>query len=269
MSKKFEGYVIFSDLDGTLLNDDKEVCIANKDAIKYFIDNGGRFSIATGRPVNAVVQYIDNIKIDMPIITYNGGALYDFNNKKIIEEHVLEDDKKALAKKIIEDFETVEVEVFYDNNLYILKDIGMSNRPTIESLNIIHEIPEELYSLKWNKILLCAKKELIDEIEKTFESRYNTKGIRSGENFFEIMPDGVSKGGALKKLIDIYNLDKSKVIACGDEMNDVELLSECGIACVPANGSETIKKMADFITCDNNKGIISDVVRMIEDKKIV
>lgn len=266
MNKKFDGYVIFSDLDGTLLNDNKEICSANADAIKYFIENGGRFSIATGRPIQAVLKYIENLKIDMPLITCNGGVIYDYNNKKIVKSHFLEDHKKALADKILRDFDDVEVEVFCGNDLYILRDTGMSQRPGALLLNVIHDIPENIYSLGWNRILLCAPKEILDQIEKNFEIKYNTKLIRSDETLFEIMPDGISKGKALSEIISTYNLNKSKVIACGDEMNDIELLSECGIACVPVNGSETVKKRADFITCDNNTGIITDVIKIIGNK---
>ncbi len=59
MKKKFDGYVIYSDLDGTLLNNNKEVSDENKEFINYFIENGGKFSIATGRAFEATEKYIN------------------------------------------------------------------------------------------------------------------------------------------------------------------------------------------------------------------
>ena len=83
MKNKFDGYVIFSDLDGTLLNDNKEVSKENKKAIEYFIENGGKFSIATGRAIDSVSKYIESVKTDLPIITYNGGLFMIIIKRKL------------------------------------------------------------------------------------------------------------------------------------------------------------------------------------------
>ena len=87
MKNKFEGYVIYSDLDGTLLNNKKEVSDENKKAINYFIENGGKFSIATGRAFEATEKYIEGVRIDIPAIVYNGGMIYDCNKRSAVIYH--------------------------------------------------------------------------------------------------------------------------------------------------------------------------------------
>lgn len=265
MKNKFDGYVIFSDLDGTLLNDQKEVSKENKEAIKYFIANGGKFSIATGRAIYAVEKYIKDVKTDLPIITYNGGILYDYNKKKPIFENIVDEEKKKLAYKIAEDYENIAVEIYSDNNIYVLKDNGMSDRSATRLLNMTYSIPEDILNLKWNKILLAGSIELIDKIESEFQKKYDTKVIRSGEYYLEIMPENTSKGHGLNKLIDIYDLDKEKVICVGDNMNDAELLIEAGIPFCPENASEELKKYAKHITVNNNNHIVPHIVKWIED----
>ena len=81
MAKKYTGYVIYTDLDGTLLNDEKEVSVENRKAIEYFIENAGRFSIATGRAFEATEKYIKGLDIDIPAIVYIFCIfLFDFND---------------------------------------------------------------------------------------------------------------------------------------------------------------------------------------------
>lgn len=266
MKNKFEGYVIFSDLDGTLLNDEKQVSMENKEAIKYFIDNGGKFSIATGRAIKAVEKYIENVEIDLPIITYNGGILYDYNKKKAIKEKVLESEKKSLVYKIAEDYKNIAIEIYSDENIYVFKDNGMSDRPATRLLNMTYDIPGNILDLNWNKILLVGELEVIDRIEDEFQKKYNTNIIRSGAFYLEIMPDNTSKGHALNELIRMYNLDKEKVIGVGDDMNDAELLMESGIPFCPENASEKLKKYAKHITTNNNNNIILHIVNWIEER---
>lgn len=266
MENKFDGYVIFSDLDGTLLNDEKKVSVENKEAIRYFINNGGKFSIATGRAVKAIEKYIEDVEIDLPVITYNGGILYDYNKKMVIEEKVLEFEKKSLVYKIAEDYKNIAIEIYSDENIYVFKDNGMSDRPATRLLNMTYDIPKNFVDLKWNKILLVGEIEIIDKIEDEFQNKYNTNIIRSGAYFLEIMPNDTSKGHALNELISIYNLDKEKVIGVGDDMNDAELLMESGIPFCPENASEKLKKYAKHITTNNNNSIIVHIVNWIEER---
>ena len=264
MKNKFDGYVIFSDLDGTLLNDNKEVSKENKKAIKSFIENGGQFSIATGRAIDSVSKYIEDVKTDLPIITYNGGMLYDYNKKKIISEKILDKDKKALAYKIADDYENIGVEIYVGKDVYVLKDNGMSDRQATRLLNLKYDIPENISSLNWNKITTVGKIKLMDEVESEFYDKYKTKPIRSGECFVEIVPDNSSKGHALNQIIKIYNLNKKKFICVGDNMNDLELLMEAGISFCPENASNELKKYAKHITVNNNEHIIPHIIKWIE-----
>lgn len=148
MNNKFYGYVIFSDLDGTLLNDEKQVSKENREAIKYFIDNGGKFSIATGRAIESVEKYIEDVKTDLPIITYNGGILYDNNEKKVIIEKILERDKKIIAFKIADDYKDIGVEINVGKDVYVLKDNGMSDRQATRLLNLNYDIPDNIIKIQ-------------------------------------------------------------------------------------------------------------------------
>lgn len=265
MAERYNGYVIYTDLDGTLLNDKKEVSVENRKAIEHFINNGGRFSIATGRAFEAIEKYIEGLKMDLPSIVYNGGMIYDCNKRKAVNEHILKDEKKDIVNKLIEDYPSLGIEIYSDTDIYIFNNNGMSERPATLLLNRIYDMPNNLFKLKWNKILLVEKREFIDELQEVFKDNYNIDVTRSGDRFLEVLPENTSKGQALKEIIELYKLDKKKVIAVGDDMNDAEMLKECGISFCPENASDAVKKYADYITGNNNEGVIADIVKFIDE----
>lgn len=266
MKKKFEGYVIVSDLDGTLLDNNKNVSEENLEAINYFTQNGGKFSVATGRVVEATIEYLHNIQVNIPIIVYNGGVIYDYNNKEIIIEKFVDDYQKQIACRIKEENQNVGIEIYANNKLYILKDSGHSIRSATKMLDIIYDVKEDIFSMDWHKILVLGDPEVIDNVEKTFESKYHIKGTRSGSTSFELLPVNESKGQALKKIIEIYNLDPNKIICVGDNMNDLELLQEAAFSFCPKNASERLKDYTDFVAPCNEEHVIKHIVKWLENK---
>lgn len=268
MKKKFDGYVIVSDLDGTLLDNNKNISKENLGAINYFTQNGGKFSVATGRVIEATEEYLLKIEVNIPIIVYNGGVIYDYNNKQIISEKFVDDNQKQIALRIKEDNENIGIEIYANRKLYVLKDSGHSYRSATKMLDIIYDVDvkDDIFSMDWHKILVIGDLDVIDNVEKNFESKYHIKGTRSGNTSFELLPANESKGQALKSIIEMYNLDPNKVICIGDNMNDVELLQEATLSFCPKNGSEELKKYADFIAPSNEEHVIEYIVTLLENK---
>ena len=268
MKNKFEGYVIYSDLDGTLLNNKKEVSDENKKAINYFIENGGKFSIATGKAFESTEKYIEGVRIDIPAIVYNGGMIYNCNKRSAEKSRYLEKEKMGLVNKIKQEYSDLGIEIYSGTDIYVFQDNKTAERPATKLLKIIYEIPDNLFDLKWNKILLVGRCEEMDCIQKEIKDKYGVYVVRSGDRFLEILPDNISKGHALSEVIDLFNLDKSKVVAVGDNMNDAEMLQECGIAFGPQNASDEVKEYADVITNDNENHVIKGIVEWIEKESV-
>ncbi|OOM81174.1 putative phosphatase [Clostridium puniceum] len=264
MRNIFDGYVIVSDLDGTLLNNDKNISQENLEAINYFTENGGTFSVATGRVIEATQEYLSNIKVNLPIIVYNGGVIYDYNNQKILSEKFVDDNQKQIVLKIKKEYDNIGIEIYANKKLYILKNSGHSYRSATQMLDILYDIKEDIFLMDWHKILIVGNIEVIDDIERTFEDKYKIKGTRSGRTSYELLPVNESKGQALKNIIKMYNLEPNKVICVGDNMNDLELLKEAAISFCPSNGSEQLKKYTDFIAPSNEEHVIKHIVNWLE-----
>ena len=268
MKNNFDGYVIYSDMDGTLLNNKKKVSHENKKAIEKFIENGGKFSIATGRAFEAIEEYLEDVNINMPVIVYNGAMVYDEKKRKPVKVHYFEEEKKDIVNKIKENYSSVAVEIHCGVDIYVFNDNGSAERPATKFLNVIYDMPENLFDLKWNKVVLIGEYEYMDFIQEELKKKYNIDTIRSGKIFVELMPHNTSKGNALEEIINMFNLDKSKVIAAGDDMNDAEMLKKCGIAVCPENASPNVKKYADRIICSNENHIIQNIVELLEREEL-
>ena len=93
----FDGYLLVSDMDGTLLNSKGKLSEENKRAIEYFVDNGGQFTLATGRMLPSVKRHIHKLKVTLPVIMYNGTKIYDFSNDEVIYEKFLEEERKEIS----------------------------------------------------------------------------------------------------------------------------------------------------------------------------
>ena len=89
--KRFENIIIASDLDGTFMGKDSRIVPRNLEAIRYFKEHGGHFTFATGRTADIVLPRIPMAAelLNLPAVTANGTCLYDFGEKKAMEEYYL------------------------------------------------------------------------------------------------------------------------------------------------------------------------------------
>lgn len=82
-----------------------------------------------------------------------------------------------------------------------------------------------------------------------------------------MIPEGISKGQALKELINKNNIINHTVIAVGDNMNDLELLEEADYGFCTLNGSEKLKKLSKYIACSNDDNVMRFLIKWLKKKK--
>lgn len=265
MIKLFDGYILVSDMDGTLLNSNGEISEANKNAIKYFVTNGGLFTIATGRMTDSVRRFLPDLEIDLPVIVYNGAKIHDYRNEETIHEDYIEEERKEIVKKIQESAPQLGIEVFSDEKNYIVSKCKYTDRLATSVCDLVYDLPKELWSQKWTKILIIGEPDEVDQLEREFNKICDKAiPIRSGSKFLEIVPDFTSKGTALKSLIDKYCIDSSKVIAVGDNMNDKEMIESAFYGFTIGNGEKRLIENAKYITPSNDEDAIEYVINWIE-----
>ncbi|GAA0078470.1 Cof-type HAD-IIB family hydrolase [Clostridium sp. CTA-5] len=263
MDKIFYGYLLVSDMDGTLLNDSGKLSDQNRMAIEYFINKGGNFTLATGRTIASAGKFLEEIKVTLPVILYNGTKIYDYKNKKVIYEEFIEEDRKNIITIVKEKYPTLGIEVYSEESIYIYSSCKYTDRFSKLGYDVIYDLPKEVWNKRWTKVLIVGEENEIDFLEEKLDNIYGNI-IRSGARYLEILPNDISKGKAIEKLVDIYNIKFKKLITVGDNMNDIEMIKLADYGFCVESGAERTIKSTKFIAPSNENNAIEYIINWIE-----
>lgn len=267
MKDIFSGKMIVCDLDGTLVTSRYEIPQRNLDAIRYFIDNGGVFSLATGRSVESARQYAEKMKLKAPVIVMNGAVIYDYKSERIVWSHPLGDVVRGHVEAVSKEYPLIGIEVYSGRQLYMYQinqtSLQHAKNEALEpkKVNSLDDIPKP-----WHKILYAGSHEELLPIAQLCESR-----LRDGAEYvftmpiyYEMMPVGVDKGSALRILAQMLGVEIKNTYAAGDYYNDVKLIKAAGKGILSGNSPEEIRHHADAVLCRVEDGLAAELVGMIE-----
>ncbi len=263
--------ILFSDLDGTLLDDNKNVSDADLASINGMLDAGHRFVIATGRPIYSAKLVAKNLGLyrdGIFIAASNGGVIYDCASEKIITScHLDLETVDVLFRAALA--EGLSVHTYTDD--YV---VSVVETPEIEGYTArimmpfkkLERIPEDLPAPPPKLIVMSIKKgsrNILEEFERSHARLTEGRAVSVFSNDFllEYLPVGVSKGNALVKLCGLLDIPVRDSIAAGDEANDIPMLDAAGLAAVMKNGTDEAKSHAAYITKrTNNESGISEII---------
>ncbi len=260
------GYFLITDLDGTLLPGNKILSDIDKKAISRFRCDGGKFSIATGRTLQAAEKFMDELKIDMPVIMYNGSLIYDIAKKAPLFTDELPEIAIDIAEELMEFIENPGIEVLRLDNIYVVcNNEYEKNHVKICGVEPAYMPLREVPWGGWYKILFADSSENIDKLEKIIRSKtFPVDFVRSDKTFVEMLPKDSSKGAALKEYIKIMNLEHMKIIAVGDYHNDIEMLEAAHCGAATANAQQAVKDRADIILeKTSDEGAVAELIDRI------
>ena len=266
--KKFEGIMICTDLDGTLLRTDKTISAENSKAIEYFKDNGGLFTFVTGRMHYYAVDSYNKVKPNAPVGCMNGGCIYDFAEGKHLWKSGIDKKAAELIDYVAKSFSDVGIQVNTFEKAYFYKDnpamVWFRKATGLENIQINYKDISE----PWAKIIFAHEEEnrLLEMLEglesQPLADEFDF--VHSEKRLMEIMPKNINKGIAIRKFSEIFSIDKSKIIAVGDFENDVEMIKEAGVGIAVANACPQAKEVADIVTVSNDDHAIARIIYDIE-----
>lgn len=252
---KFDGKLLVSDMDATLLNSVSEISAANREAIEYFMSEGGRFTVASGRMVHAVRFYFDQMRINAPAVLYNGAKLYDYGSEKTVHEEFIEDWRKPALKRVYENHPEFGLEVYSGEIAYVYRRCFETERFLTKPYKVVYEMPDEVWDMPWTKALIIGRREDLDGFEPIYRARYD-KGlsVRSGDHYLDLVSSAASKGAGVRRLAALLGIERENIYAAGDNMNDIDMLRAAGHAYAVANAEPAVKAAADEIVpgCDED-----------------
>lgn len=267
--KRFSDVILVTDLDDSLLTRDKRITEKDLEAIKYFVSEGGGFSVATGRVYSSAKQYTDLLPITLPIILYNGAVVYDIKNGKTLYKELLIPSGVNYANEILAKFPELGCEIVCDNKVFIYRECKtLDEKMALENIEFGYcdenSIPDEII-----KILIVGTNEQISAAYPEIK-KMNFGGVDfmlSAPYYCEMLPSGASKAVGVAKMTEIVGQSNKKVAALGDFDNDIEMIKRADFgACVP-NSPQRVKDVADIVlTKTSNDGAIAELIEFISNK---
>ena len=267
---KFDGVLLVSDLDGTLLTHDKSISPQNREAIQRFMAEGGSFTYITGRTPVGCHLIFDQMIPHLPIGCINGGGIYDPTSKTYLWSLKLDPMAKELVRFVYSEFPHVGIKLsgFYKAWFYRIN-------PRTEELRIIEKIPYAYASYEEvadqiAKVVFVTEAEQLEEFATALQGHPLAEMfdfVQSSAYYYEILPKGSSKGALLHRMADMFGIDRKKTVAVGDNNNDISMLQNAAYGVAVANATSLAKEAADLVLeHTNEENAIAELIERLEQR---
>ena len=261
--------IVFIDIDGTLVNDEKQIPKENIETIKKLKTKGIEVVLASGRPYHSIEKY-SNIAGAMPyIIGSNGGVVVNYKEDKLLYNANID---KPLALEILKFVKANNLftAITLSGNLVLENEMHSLTKENRDELIVVNSLEEYLKNTNESIIkfsimsdnkedLQIAREKLINKFNITITNVDTfvipNKYRKAGKNPYvmDVMKEYVNKGEAIKKLCKYLNLNTQEAIIFGDGLNDIEMFELDAYKVAMKNAKDKIKEMADFVTISNNE----------------
>lgn len=253
--------VIFSDIDGTLLNSRHHVSPYTKEVLNEAHKAGHKLVLASGRAYDGMITIFNELPFTPIAATLNGAYIVDEDRSVIFKSPM----KRELLLRLEEKFSELSVDYFYfygehwgsgSDNKYVRRELEV-----IKSQALIK--PLSVLEFEVEKVLAIVEDgdEVLIELRKSFPDLVIAK---SAPNYIEITNGSIHKGNAVDKVTEYFGLTNADAIAFGDYDNDIEMLKVAGISYAMSNATENTKKAAKRIGLSNDEdGVAKALVEIL------
>ena len=255
---KFDGVLFFSDYDDTLYNHRLAVSQENRDAIHYFIKEGGRFSIATGRARRTFTPQIEkeHLEFNAPVVLSNGAAIYDYSQNRYLVETFLPSDTPERMGEVCARFPELAFEAYHDEDVYVYN-------PNIVSMTHLRRVGVPYFQCAiedmprpWIKVIMEQDGSYLKDIQSFMLGRWGDEyeAIFSNRYLLEITAKNSNKGAMVARAAELLGIDRGHIYCIGDNQNDIPMLALSAIPFAPANCARAVKKWGARVLnhCDDH-----------------
>ncbi|MCM2534493.1 Cof-type HAD-IIB family hydrolase [Neobacillus pocheonensis] len=255
--------VIFSDIDGTLLNSNHQITNCTKEAVNKVVQKEIEFILISARMPSGIKAIYNDLKIQSPLICYNGALILNNpevigNNKILYSATISKIDANKIYEITKEKFPNVSFNLFsYDQWLVENKE----DKWTKQESDIIQVQPMVVNVKKHiaqdeavHKILCMGEPRLISELKSELnDSLLNVCCYRSKDTYLEITSNDASKVLGIKALEAYFAVKPGEVMAIGDNFNDMAMIEYASIGVAMGNAPQQVKDASDFVTKSNDQ----------------
>lgn len=266
--------ILFTDLDGTLLDDNKKISGYTYDVFKEWTEKGNYIALCSGRDINSVDAVYKELGFDslnnFYLIGYNGGQIVNAKSGMTIYSSGIRIEAVEYIEKLALQMD-VHLQTYTDTHI-------VTHEPDeeIEYYGKVIKTPVK-YSSRLSLELSkepckCLAIELHDKAKleafrvKMLEyAKVNGLSLMySSDYYLEIIPSDSGKGASVRKLIELMDVKGIISVGAGDQQNDVSMLEVCDIAIAMKNATDELKNKANLVTeFDNNEsGLAKELAKL-------
>ena len=246
------------DLDGTLLNSNKEISDYTRDVMREAVEQGVIILPATGRPLTGIPKPVMALPGIRYAVTANGARVVDVQEDKVLHEALLPYEKGKELLEIFAKYDTYR-EVYYEGFGYATADMVerieeyMPIKPMIEYMRTTRRRVPDVEAMFHEKKMAVDKLQALfcdtetrDLAMKEVKEKVQGAAVTSAlGNNIEANGEDAQKGIALLKLGEILGIKKDEIMAFGDGSNDMDMIRRVGFGVAMENGIDEIKEAAD------------------------
>ena len=260
------------DVDGTLLNDEREISKRTLAALLKVQQMGVRIVLASGRPTYGLMPLAKTLELGNYggfVLSYNGCQIIKAQNGEILFERRINPEMLPyLEKKARKN--GFAIFTYHDDTLITDSPDNeyIKNEALLNNLKIIKEdeFSTAIDFAPCKCMLVSDKEEALIELEQHWEKRLagTLDAFRSEPYFLEVVPCGVNKANTLGALLEHLGVTREEVIAVGDGVCDVTMLQLAGMGIAMGHSQDSVKVCADYVTASNEEdGVALAVEKLI------
>lgn len=259
--------MLVTDADGTLLDSHGKIPEEVKEALLKLRDNGLIITIATGRMQKRTEPIARELKVNAPIICYNGALIVDMYTGKRLLEMPIPSQKLSSLFVILKRWGYEPV--IYHEETFMVEELNERTQwyigfgPKVD-YHVVSDLPEFIKNKNISSFKVLAlddlqdpkpiDPELLQILEKEYDVSYSLKG------YLEITLKEVNKGNALKILSEELKIDSKNILAVGDSGNDISMLKYAGMGIAMGTADEKTRAYADYVTSSDSRGGFLDII---------
>lgn len=256
--------LIALDLDGTLLNDAKGIPDRTVGTIRQVMEQGVIVTLASARPFCSMLPYARQLGITAPLISNGGAYVADAGQEKVLAERPLGLAQYREMVSLLEERDYY-IKVYRNDRLYVQEAIDETMAyssafavPYTEvgrrRLATLAEAPFRVFVYANLAEALVARQLLAPWSEEVALTGEADSGL-------EVLNRSVNKGEALRAICQEFGVPMTKVIAIGNEENDVEMIKAAGLGIAMGNACAALRQHADWVTKTNNEGGVGEALQ--------
>ncbi|MGX7100968.1 Cof-type HAD-IIB family hydrolase [Gemella sanguinis] len=262
---------LFSDLDGTLLNNNGKLSDYTKKIIGVC---NIPLTLVSARSPQKMESILSELGVGGIHIAFNGAMVFKKENNKfsILNKKILD---REFARKLVLDirskFPKVGISLYDTNNWNVdlvnkvierEKKIVKVNYNLVDFNKYFNENLKEVYKVSFIEDDIEVFRKLVDYVEVNYSDEKITIQ-KSLSSYLEITHTNAKKSLGIEYVIKLKNIDRDSTVAFGDGENDISMLQSAGYSIVMGNASDKVKEYADFITKSNNEDGVAYVIEKI------